>query len=189
MSAFKGDNSSTAKAARDRLQMEIDAKGVETQQYVDYLDKTFHGEKAQKRIAEAFNQSSDFIGERFSTIQANKGKIAQLQSLLDAADRAEAASKAKPTPTPTTPEKAPKVELPDNREKISSFSKLLSDTEKLGSVRLSDSLTRVGGGTGYGTQMNGIASKVNTITDTLKSILTELKGIKQDESSETVFTN
>lgn len=45
----------------------------------------------------------------------------------------------------------------------------------LGGTKLTDSLTRIGGGTGYGVQMSGISGRVTDISNNVKSILKELQ--------------
>lgn len=66
-----------------------------------------------------------------------------------------------------------KVQL--DTERIKGTESLLGMLQKEGQTRLSDSLTRVGGGVGYGSQMQSISSKVVDISKTLKDILNELK--------------
>lgn len=66
-----------------------------------------------------------------------------------------------------------KVQL--DTEKIKGTESLLGMLGKEGQTRLSDSLTRVGGGAGYGSQMQSISSRVVDISKTLKSILETLK--------------
>lgn len=60
-------------------------------------------------------------------------------------------------------------------KEIKSIEDFLGYTDKVGENSLTDALTRVGGGGGYGVQMNGIATKVTKISSTLQEILAELK--------------
>ena len=185
-----------AKLEREIKKYETENLGLEfqirgTREYTDQQSLTigqrYSGKAKQEALAKLFNESSDIIEADVAKKAENSTRIAQLQKLLDIANNWKPQEE-KPASSSST--QVPKIQLPDNKEQISDLSKLLSNTEKLGSVKLSDSLTRVGGGSGYGIQMNGIATKVTTITNTLKSMLDELKKMNSNESvnsSEGVF--
>lgn len=79
-----------------------------------------------------------------------------------------------------------KTQLDTLSKQENGISSLLGNIK--GDYKLSDALTRVGGGGGYGAQMSGVASNVTTIKNTLNSILTEIK-LQKTQVTSGIFTD
>ena len=122
---------------------------------------------------EKFNEQVKKLQELVSGLGTYDSFISQVQSRISNLTPKEIAEK----------EAKPELDV----ERIKGTESLLSQVSKEGQVRLTDSLTRIGGGAGYGGQMQSISSRVVDISKTLKSILETLKNPTPSEESEGTF--
>lgn len=160
------------------LQAEIDSTRMETDRRSLDIGARYGGRDRQERLAQLFREAAEKIESAMARQRENDAKIASLSGLLNIRGP-EAGAEGDGGAGNAEPVKAGAEKAPDNREQVSELSRRLSDTERLGGRQLSDALTKVGGGSGYAGQMNGISSNVTRITNTLKSMLDELKKLNE----------
>ena len=151
------------------LQNEIDWNRYTTDATSLDIGAKYKGKAKQEKLAELFGNSANFIASSMGTIADHEAKIADLRRLLGIPEpKAQTAKE--------TTQAAQKITLPDNSATIKSLQGMLSVADKMGNYKLSDSLTRIGGGFGgYGAQMSGVANNVSSIKSILTQMLAELR--------------
>lgn len=142
-----------------------------------------------QRLEEVTQKLNDSVGnqDEFNKLMKERNRLLEKSKIVETAYN-EVVAKAE-----QAEQDAIKARETRQREQYNLIANGMKDsastlTNGLGGMKLTDSLTRIGGGTGYATQMTGINKVVSDINENVASILKELqKNFNQNGTSQATF--